>query len=822
MRNYFKKSISLLLVLALVLSLPITTQAASSEVYTLPVFETSDIHGHLIDVGYDDPADYQYRLAYIADLVNDARQGDHSRTLLLDGGDIYQGNVVSNLQDGWPLSAAFDAMDYDAVGLGNHEFDWGIEKTTDHDGTMPDYTIDDETFENDIPILCCNLYYAGTSTKVDFTKDYVILNKTAVSASGQTMSVKVAVIGYIPNYASSIMATRINPYAIKTGVYQVETIAKQLKSSGQADAAVLLVHEDGEDIAGDLSYNTPIDLVCGGHSHYGQAGSSRAPYIQCSAKAQGYASAKLQFSSDKKVSVTDTKHTYITDYSYYLHDTSSNKDRLDPSVLSISHDAIDRVQEALTYELGYITTSVNGDQIGSNDMSSTGGNWMTDLANRATGSKVSFTNSGGIRASFYLTNGERKITKGDIYTIAPFGNRLFVYDIYYSDLLNILNWAVGRGKGLGLRMSGIDCYYTDGKVNALVEDGICIYKDGKWISGAANRPIRVSANEFIATSDGTPFYDMAEVSSNLVDNEAFIEVLEKEKAQSGGFLFVDKQAHLIKSKYKGELDDKVYYTITTSCSAGGTITPTTQVKEGANFTVTFTPDEGWHVARLVVDKLERSIPESGTFTFTSIYNNHSVSVEFAQDEDLDPCEGFTDIDRSSWYHDAADFTIRLGIMGSTQTEALTFEPATACTRSMIVSILYRQSGSPIVGYRAQFPDVAEGQWYSDAVIWAYDQGVVSGYDTGKFGPNDKITREQMAVILMAYTKEVLNTDTSARANLADFPDEGKVTWSRDAMRWAVAEGLISGKAIDGKTLLDPQGKATRAEVASILMRFLQK
>lgn len=821
MRTYFKKSLSLLLILSIMLSLPIAAHAASAEVYTLPVFETSDIHGHLIDVGYNDPADYQYRLAYIADIVNDIRQGHNDRTILLDGGDIYQGNVVSNLLDGQPLSAAFDAMDYDAVALGNHEFDWGIEMTTDHDGTMPDYTVDGETFENGIPIVCCNLYYAGTSNRVDFTKDYVILDKTAVSASGKTLPVKVAVIGYIPNYSSSIMATRINPYTIKTGLTQVENTAKQLKQSGQADAVVLLVHEDGEDIAGDLSYNTPIDLVCGGHSHYGQAGTSRAPYIQCSAKAQGYASAKLQFTESKTVSVTDTKHTYITDSGYYLHDTASNKDRLDASVLSVSHDSIDRVRDALTYELGYITTSVNGDQIGSNDMSSTGGNWMTDLANRATGAKVSFTNSGGIRTSFYLTNGERKITKGDIYTIAPFGNRLFVYDIYYSDLLNILNWAVGSGKGLGLRMSGIDCYYSSGKVNALVVDGVCIYKDGKWANGTANRPVRVSANEFIATSS-TPFSDMAEVSSNLVDNEAFIEVLEQEKAQSGGFLYVDKQAHLIKSTYKGELDNNVFYTITTSCSEGGTITPTTQVKEGANCTVTFAPNEGWHVARLVVDKSERTIPESLSFTFTSVYNNHSVSVEFAPDEAKDPCDGYTDIDRESWYHPAADYVIQAGIMGSTQTDCLTFEPATACTRAMIVSVLFRLSGSPIVEYQDQFPDVPERQWYSDAVIWAYNQGIVSGYDTGLFGPNDHITREQMAVILMAYAKEVQCADTSARASLAGFPDEGKVTWSRDAVRWAVAEGLISGKAVDGKTLLDPQGKATRAEVASIFMRLLQK
>lgn len=812
-----KKITAVFLTLLLLLALVPMPATAAATTYTLPVFETSDIHGYLVDTAYDDPADYQYRLAYIAGTVEKARNGDTSRTLLLDGGDIYQGNVISNLQYGWPLSAAFDAMQYDAVALGNHEFDWGIELTTDDDGTMPDYTIGDETFENDIPIVCSNLYYAGTSKRVNFTKDYVILHKTATATDGSTISVNVAVIGYIPDYSSSIMATRINPYTIRTGLSTVENTARNLKSSGQADAVVLLVHEDGEEIASKLSYSTPIDLVCGGHSHYGQTGTSRAPYIQSSAKAQGYASASLQFTAEKKVSVSNLNHTYITDSSYALHDTPANAAGFSREVLSISHDAVEGVQDALTHELGYITTAVTGDQIGANPMSSTGGNWMTDLANRATGSKVSFTNSGGIRTSLYLSGGKHTVTVGDIYTIAPFGNLLYVYEVYYSDLLDILNWAIGRGKGLGLRMSGIDCYYTGSTVTALVEDGVCIYKDGKWADGMMNRRIRISANEFIATSDGTPFFDMAEIDKSQVDNEAFVRVLEIEKEQNGGLLFVDKNAHLIKGTYKGDIPENVY-TITTSCSEGGSITPSAQVTEGASFTVTVTPDAGYHVSEFKVDGIARALPASLTYTFTSIGNNHTVYAGFAPDGD--PCDGYTDIDRNGWYHAAADFVIRAGIMGSTKTGALTFEPNTACTRSMIVSILYRLQGSPAVSFTAQFPDVKDGQWYTDAVMWAYQNGIVSGYDNGKFGPNDKITREQMAVILMAYTKQILHRSTDERASLADFPDESKVTWSRDAVRWAVALGILSGKQTQGIAYLAPQDTATRAEVASIFMRFL--
>lgn len=186
-----------------------------------------------------------------------------------------------------------------------------------------------------------------------------------------------------------------------------------------------------------------------------------------------------------------------------------------------------------------------------------------------------------------------------------------------------------------------------------------------------------------------------------------------------------------------------------------------------------------------------------------------------------PSAKYTDVPPyGNWAHKGIDFCIDRGIMGSTKTDSLTFEPNTACTRSMIVSILYRLSGSPKVTYEAKFPDVKTGQWYTDAVIWAYQNGIVSGYGDGTFGPNDKITREQMAVILKGYA-DFKGIDTSKMADLSDFPDCGKVTWSKAAVRWAVAEGLISGKSNNGQTLLDPQGNATRAEVASILMRFIQ-
>lgn len=173
-------------------------------------------------------------------------------------------------------------------------------------------------------------------------------------------------------------------------------------------------------------------------------------------------------------------------------------------------------------------------------------------------------------------------------------------------------------------------------------------------------------------------------------------------------------------------------------------------------------------------------------------------------------------DTENWAHAGIDFCIGRDIMGSTKTETLTFEPGSTTTRAMIVSILYRLSGSPAVEYKPVFSDIADGKWYTDAVLWAHQAGVVVGYQDGTFGPNDLVTREQIAVILKGYTENVLGRPAEERAALTAFADADKLTWSNDAVQWAVAIGLISGK--DGARL-DPQGDATRAEVAAILMRY---
>ncbi|HIY21999.1 MAG TPA: S-layer homology domain-containing protein [Candidatus Flavonifractor merdigallinarum] len=176
---------------------------------------------------------------------------------------------------------------------------------------------------------------------------------------------------------------------------------------------------------------------------------------------------------------------------------------------------------------------------------------------------------------------------------------------------------------------------------------------------------------------------------------------------------------------------------------------------------------------------------------------------------------FTDVAPDSWYAEAVSYLTEQGLMsGTTQS---TFSPDTATSRGMIATILYRIAGSP-AGAEASFSDVAEGQWYTDGVCWAAQSGVTAGYGDGSFGPNDSITREQLAVFLYRFAQVQGMNTTQNSGTLDSYSDAGLVSdWALPAMNWAVENGLLAGK--DGGRL-DPQGPATRAEAAQILMNFL--
>lgn len=180
---------------------------------------------------------------------------------------------------------------------------------------------------------------------------------------------------------------------------------------------------------------------------------------------------------------------------------------------------------------------------------------------------------------------------------------------------------------------------------------------------------------------------------------------------------------------------------------------------------------------------------------------------------------FTDVPAGSWYYGAAAYAYNNGLFDGTS--PTTFAPNAVMSRAMLVTVLWRLAGAPAPKGVNTFSDVPGGTWYTDAVTWAAENGVVSGIGGGCFAPNSNVTREQTAVILFNYAHS-RGYDVGARADLSAFPDAGSVSgWAQDALSWANAAGLINGTVYGGRTILDPQGSASRAQVAKILRSYAE-
>ena len=538
--------------------------------YFLPVMETTDIHGYLI---YNDNSFLHYRMAYVADKVKDIRgRGeayDPGRLLLLDAGDLYQGASLSNILNGEPIYAAMDRMGYDAVALGNHEFDWGLEGLIDPDATLPDYEWEGVVQENRVPVLCANLYH--DNVRDSRTRDYVILEKTAVSDEGESIPVRIGVVGFAENYASSIMASKFTGmgYSITEDYSMANNIAASLEESGQCDATVLLIHGAAAGAAQSLGQGSAFDLVLGGHSHITAEGNTRwgVSYLQGGRYCEHYASAIMKFTKDTqgKLSfkgVQERKIVTVNSNKDMHNSPGQNASDLDDEILALSEEAFSRVSQELTSAIGYIRVGATSSSLsGSGGRASILSNWMCDITRRIGEADVAFVNSGGVRTSIPLNGqSQRDITVGHVYEVFPFGNTIYVYSITYADLLKVFEYSVtGGGKGLFSYMTGIDCYYTQGSPQSLVlkKDGTVIYQKKNWTGDWASRTVTLAVSEYIATSQnvdystgiGNPLIEWNETSRLLsnesIDNESAVRVLREEAAASGGLLFIDTKSHFI-------------------------------------------------------------------------------------------------------------------------------------------------------------------------------------------------------------------------------------------------------------------------------------
>lgn len=271
----------------------------------------------------------------------------------------------------------------------------------------------------------------------------------------------------------------------------------------------------------------------------------------------------------------------------------------------------------------------------------------------------------------------------------------------------------------------------------------------------------------------------------------------------------------------GSSSGKTTYKVTTSAvNNGGVNASPSSAEKGAAITITLSPDKGYKLDKLTVTdgsgKTVSTVKKSDTvYTFTMPASAVKVGVSYVKATETPSETKFNDVSANDWFASAVDYVTGKGMMNGTADN--TFSPKANTTRGMVVTVLYRLENQPSTS-AASFTDVASGAYYANAVAWANANGIVSGYGSGKFGPNDKVTREQLAAILYRYA-QYKKYDVSGANSLDGYTDAQSVSsYAVPALQWANAAGVVTGKS---GNKLDPKGNATRAEVAAMLMRFCE-
>ena len=285
---------------------------------------------------------------------------------------------------------------------------------------------------------------------------------------------------------------------------------------------------------------------------------------------------------------------------------------------------------------------------------------------------------------------------------------------------------------------------------------------------------------------------------------------------------VEIQAIFDRNSSGGSSDPTYSITLPSRVTGGELKLSRRYAEKGETVTLTAIPDEGYELDTLTItdskgNEIDLTHKGGNEYTFEMPAGRVEIEASFREIEVELP---FTDVPEGAWYADAAAYVYEHGLMAGTS--ATTFAPDATTSRSMIATILWRMAGSPVVNYAMDYTDVAQGQWYSEAIRWAASEGIVGGYGNGLFGTNDPITREQFAVMLYRFAQEQgYDVSIGENTNILSYTDVADLSeYAISAMQWAVGAGIINGTG-DGSTLT-PQGQATRAQAAVMLMRFCEE
>lgn len=333
----------------------------------------------------------------------------------------------------------------------------------------------------------------------------------------------------------------------------------------------------------------------------------------------------------------------------------------------------------------------------------------------------------------------------------------------------------------------------------------------------------VPANGTIEITGGTSPYTGTANKTFTVKNSTSADITVNGQPIEPTKSYTFKYTHSSGGSSGGSSSGKTTYKVTTSAvNNGGVNASPSSAEKGATITITLSPDKGYKLDKLTVTdgsgKTVSTVKKSDTvYTFTMPASAVKVGVSYVKATETPSKTKFNDVSANDWFASAVDYVTGKGMMNGTADN--TFSPKANTTRGMVVTVLYRLENQPSTS-AASFTDVASGAYYANAVAWANANGIVSGYGSGKFGPNDKVTREQLAAILYRYAQyKKYDVSVGEDTNILSYNDAQSISsYAIPAIQWACGAGVVTGKS---GSKLDPKGNATRAEVAAMLMRFCE-
>ena len=677
-------------------------------------------------------------------------QETYTHVGVVSGGDYIQGSSLGAISQGQYIVDLMNLVGYDAVTLGNHEFDYRMERLAELVGMM------------DTKPICCNFQKIGETES--YFEPYTIVSYGDVDIAYIGITTPSTITSSSPAQFKDDNGEYIYTFN-PTGLYDiVQDNIDSAKSAG-ADYVIALSHigyaddetyGDLEDIE-DLIGNTDgFDVVLDAHSHSVIEGKTVVD----------------EGGNEVLLSSTGTKFEYIG--KLVISDGEFNTELIKTADYEKTDPVVDAYIEKINTEyavlgdrkvafseVDLITHDENGKRLVRNTETNLG-DLCAEAVRSSMDADIGYMNGGGLRAD--ISAGD--ITFNDLPSGFPFNNTIVLAEVSGQTIKDMMEMAVMMWPE---------------------EDGSFPHLSGITFSVNTDIPSSVVVNEleeFVGVDGPYRVYDIKIRNQETGEYEP-IDLNRKYTLASHNYALIEHGSGM-------------------------------KMLESA----VILQNEGL----LDVEALERYIVEELNGVVGAAYKDVQTNITFTDADGCPVSENcpfgqYTDLDKTEWYHEGVHYCIEEGLMQGVAADR--FGPEMATSRAMLVTILWRLEGSPMVEIAEGFNDVFDSDWYNNAIRWASASGIAGGYGDSIFGPNDAVTREQMATILWRYAKyKDIDVSVGENTNILSYADAFDIAeYAIPAMQWACGAGVIQGIEQNNTMHLAPQGNAVRSQSAAVIYRF---